>query len=122
MHGREVEREIWMEQGKLDFGGYGGEGYFEFKEGIIFSMIREECPGGRISFSVAGEGNRRQFRVECRTGNTYLMKFTEAFLYSRNIAELKEDLVYNLDYMKRSESSTAALFDRNCVTLRDLPS
>jgi hypothetical protein len=106
-------------QGELDFG-KGAAGYFEIKEGIIFSLIREKCPGGKISFRLVKGGNRRQFKIECRSGEVYLLNFTDSFLYSRSSGDLKTDLFYNLDYMKSTGCSSRALFGKGCVLLKNL--
>ncbi|MBN2628286.1 MAG: hypothetical protein JXA95_16600 [Spirochaetales bacterium] len=107
-------------QGELDFGELPGARYFECKEGVIFSLIREKCPTYRISYKKVRSSNRRLFKVEDPGGQTFLLYFTEPFLFSRNLTEIREDLLYNLDYMIRVESSVRAVFGKGCVKLKDL--
>ena len=108
------------DQGELDFGHSVAQGYFENKEGFIFSLLREACPRDIITFRLAKGGSRRQFKVRRETGQVYQLNFTEPFLYSRSPSEIRENLLYNLDYMNRVESSSRAVFGRGCVKIKDL--
>ncbi|MDC7224643.1 MAG: hypothetical protein PQJ60_12940 [Spirochaetales bacterium] len=110
----------WLIQGELDFGRTVAEGYLEQKEGLIFSLIRELCPVERISFRPGKGQGRRQFKVQCPNGRVYWLSFTDSFLYTRNPGELKGDLLYNLDYIKRTDSSARILFGKGSIKFKDL--
>ena len=113
-----MEKTLYPEQGEFDFARPVADGYFESKEGLIFSLLREACPRDMISFRMAK--GRRQFKIRESTGQTYQLYFTEPFLYSRSPSEIREHILQNLEYMKRVDNSSRALFGRGCVKIRDL--
>lgn len=109
-----------MYQGEFDFGESVVTGYFERKEGIIFSLIREECAVDRITYRTRKKGHRKEFKVVTEEGSTFQLIFTDDFLFSRNAQEIKESIAFNLDYMKRVKIDSRAIFGRGLVKIRDL--
>ena len=109
-----------MEQGELDFGSMVSDGYLEMKEGAVFAIIREECPRGRIFFKTTKGSRRRQFKIISREGYVFQLSFTNEFLFYRDRLQLKESLIFNLNYMKRIKTNSHALFTRASVRIKDL--
>ncbi|MDC7221131.1 MAG: hypothetical protein PQJ59_14440 [Spirochaetales bacterium] len=94
-------------------------GYLERKEGFIFSLLREECPNVKISFRLTKEGQKRQFKVRHDNGHVYQLNFTDAFLFSRTLEDLKCELLFNLEYMKKANCSSRASFCRGGTRIKD---
>jgi hypothetical protein len=107
-------------QGEFDFDKCVTNGYLESKEGVIFTILREECPRGRIFFKTTKGSRRKQFKIISGDGHIYQLNFTDEFLFYRDGKELKHALAYNLDYMKRIKTDSRALFTRASVRIKDL--